>query len=356
MAPVSGSPEIGAGGVVTTISTGVNDTTTTTIAPANLSRLAASALPTLTSGSYYTIQIGSEQMAVIGAGTSTLTVVRGINGTTAATHSSGASIYLVSDQRGYLVPASSPPVVDMGAFESTGVNASPTITAVNPNSGSQAGGTSVTITGTNFTGATAVFFGSMAATSFTVNSNTQITAIDPAETARTVDITVTGPLGTSAQSASDQFTYASIAVTGVNPNTGPAAGGTSVIITGVGFTGATAVNFGAANATTYTVDSDTQVTATSPAGAGVVDVTVTTPVDGTSAASSADQFTYVTAPIVTGVNPNSGPRCRRHQRYHHRRRVSSTPPPSLSTAQQRPVHRRFVHTDHRDLPRRHGRR
>jgi hypothetical protein len=53
-------------------------------------------------------------------------------------------------------------------------------------------------------------------------------------------------------------------ITGLNPNSGPATGGTSVIITGRHFTGATAVMFGANPATSFTVDSDTQITAISP--------------------------------------------------------------------------------------------
>lgn len=81
-------------------------------------------------------------------------------------------------------------------------------------------------------------------------------------------------------------------VTGVSPNNGPTSGGTTVTITGCGFTGATAVKFGATSATTFTVVSDTQITATSPAHAtGKVDVTVTTP-SGSSATGAADQFSY----------------------------------------------------------------
>ena len=52
--------------------------------------------------------------------------------------------------------------------------------------------------------------------------------------------------------------------------------------------------------------SATSITATAPAGTGTVDVTVTTP-GGTSATSSADQFTYVPAPTVGNVSPTSGP-------------------------------------------------
>ncbi len=91
-------------------------------------------------------------------------------------------------------------------------------------------------------------------------------------------------------------------VTSVNPNTGPAMGGTSVIVSGTGFTGATSVHFGAAAATSFIVSSDTQITAIDPAGSGVVDVTVTVPVGGTSATSTADQFTYVQpAPTISSV-------------------------------------------------------
>ena len=84
---------------------------------------------------------------------------------------------------------------------------------------------------------------------------------------------------------------AATAVTGVSPGQGPAAGGTSVTITGHNFGPAATVMFGSARATSVVVDSSTSITATSPAGSGTVDVTVTTS-RGTSATSSADRFTY----------------------------------------------------------------
>lgn len=55
----------------------------------------------------------------------------------------------------------------------------PFIASLDPNTGPAAGGTSVTITGRNFTGATAVMFGANHATSFVVNSDTQIVAVSP---------------------------------------------------------------------------------------------------------------------------------------------------------------------------------
>jgi hypothetical protein len=141
----------------------------------------------------------------------------------------------------------------------------------------------------------------------TVVNDTSITAVSPPGTG-VVNVTVTTPLGTSATSAADQFTYSAVAaptVTGLSPTRGPAAGGTSVTITGTAFTGATAVDFGTTAATAMTVVNDTTITAVSPAGTGVVNVTVTTP-SGTSATSAADQFTYSTAPTITGISPTSG--------------------------------------------------
>ncbi|ADQ81040.1 cell surface receptor IPT/TIG domain protein [Paludibacter propionicigenes WB4] len=85
--------------------------------------------------------------------------------------------------------------------------ASPTVTAISPSSGSTVGGTTVTITGTNLIGVTAVKFGSTNATSFSVNSTTQITAVSPSGTAGAVDITVTTQSGTSTISINDKFTY-----------------------------------------------------------------------------------------------------------------------------------------------------
>lgn len=81
----------------------------------------------------------------------------------------------------------------------------PTITAVSPASGPTTGGTSVTITGTNFTGATGVSFGGTAATAFTVNSATSITATAPARDAGAVAVSVTTPEGTGTSAGAFTF-------------------------------------------------------------------------------------------------------------------------------------------------------
>lgn len=87
----------------------------------------------------------------------------------------------------------------------TSVVPAPAVTAVTPASGSTSGGTSVTISGTAFTGATAVTFGGVNATSFTVNSPTSITAVAPAHAAGTVAIEVTTANGTG--TGAGLFTY-----------------------------------------------------------------------------------------------------------------------------------------------------
>ncbi|MEI9901090.1 MAG: IPT/TIG domain-containing protein [Hyphomicrobium sp.] len=113
----------------------------------------------------------------------------------------------------------------------TGTNAytyvaAPTVTGVSPNIGPIAGGTPVTITGTNFTGATNVTFGGSAATGVTVVNDTTITAVTPAHSAGLVDVYVTTPDGTGTGTNAYTFLGAPT-VLSVSPNSGPTAGGTS---------------------------------------------------------------------------------------------------------------------------------
>jgi hypothetical protein len=88
-------------------------------------------------------------------------------------------------------------------------------------------------------------------------------------------------------------------VSGISPSSGPAAGGTRVTITGTNFTAPATVSFGPVAATDVLVLSPTSIEATSPAGSGTVDVTVTTGA-GTSAAGPADRFTYQ---VPSGQSP-----------------------------------------------------
>ncbi len=189
----------------------------------------------------------------------------------------------------------------------------PRVTGLSSASGSVGGGAALTISGTGFTNATAVSFGPSAATSFTVNSDTSITAVTPPASPGTVDVTVTSAGGTSVAGSADQFTFVPVPVVlSVSPNSGPVTGGTSVTIAGTGFTGASLVSFGGTPAG-FTVNADSSITATTPVAdaADVVDVTVTT-LGGTSAISATDQFAYTTVvtpftPTITKISPNYGP-------------------------------------------------
>ncbi len=133
----------------------------------------------------------------------------------------------------------------------------------------------MTVTGTGFTGATSVTFGTIAATSFTVNSDTQITAVVPGGFANS-PIKVTTPGGTAKSSTNFTLTSGGSgpSISGMSPNSG--AVGDQVLISGSGFTGATQVQFNGTSAT-FTVDSDAQITTTVPFGATTGPVTVTTP-------------------------------------------------------------------------------
>jgi hypothetical protein len=82
----------------------------------------------------------------------------------------------------------------------------------------------------------------------------------------------------------------------MQPASGPTGGGTRVLIAGHDLTGASGVRFGSTPAASFKVVSDSAVTAVSPAGEGLEDVTVTT-IAGTTPAVTGDRFTYEPAPV-----------------------------------------------------------
>ncbi len=147
---------------------------------------------------------GGTSGAVLG-GTVTGTAVNGVATFTGLTINTAGT--------GYTLTASSSPLTSAtSSITVTAATAAPSITGLSRHrNGPAAGGTTVTINGTNFTGATAVQFGAVNATSYTVDSTgTVITAVSPAGSPGYVHITVTTPAGTSPQSPSglDTFEYA----------------------------------------------------------------------------------------------------------------------------------------------------
>ncbi len=178
------------------------------------------------------------------------------------------------------------------------VSLAPTVSSFAPASG--VAGTSVTITGTKLSGATAVTFGGKAASGFSVTNATTITAVVPSGSATgVIEVTTSGGTGTS----SVTFTVISApTISSFSPTTGPA--GISVGITGTGFTGTTAVTFNGKAAATFGVNSSTQITATIASGTTTGAISVTNPA---GSATSTTNFSITTAPTITSFNPGSGP-------------------------------------------------
>ncbi len=194
----------------------------------------------------------------------------------------------------------------------TGFVPVPRVTGLSVTAGSTVGGESETIVGTGFTNATAVDFGAVSVP-FSVVNDTTITVTTPADAVTsntTVDVTVSSTEGTSSTSTADQFTYSLPQVTGLSIAAGPTSGGTVVTISGIGFLGASAVDFGSLAATSFTVTGDTTIAATTPvdpvSANQTVDVSVTSAA-GTGSISTADQFTFVVRPVITSISPTSGP-------------------------------------------------
>ena len=190
------------------------------------------------------------------------------------------------------------------------IAAAPTIAGFLPTTGPV--GTPVIITGTGFSGATAVAFGGAAAT-FTVGSDAQITATVPAA-ATSGPIAVTTPGGTAISAASFTIGVTPTPTPSPTPTVSfftPAAGpvGTAVTLIGTGFSGAIAVTFNV-TAAAFRVVSDTQITAAVPAGAGTGLIAVTTP--GGTAASAARFIVSEpqAAPSITRLKPASAKRGR----------------------------------------------
>jgi PKD repeat protein len=129
----------------------------------------------------------------------------------------------------------------------------PTINGLSPNFGPESGGTVVTIFGSYFENATAVKFGTKAATTFTTptcdaNGSCSIQATSPAQKAGTVNVTITTPGGTS-PATNDQFTYVMAWLKASPATTPPAREGASLVQYGT-----SVVMFGGDDGTTALAD------------------------------------------------------------------------------------------------------
>jgi hypothetical protein len=210
------------------------------------------------------------------------------------------------------------------------------ITSLSPSNGPFAGGTTVLIRGSGLYGATAVAFNCntvapyvFPAASFKVLDDATISAVTPnlangaSLFTAPCSVIVTPLWGwSSGPTPAAQFTFFLVpppVITSISPTSGPATGGTTVLIKGSNLSGATSVSFmepGGSFAASFTVLDDSTISAVTPnvtaAGGSLsaptaMDVRVTTPI-GTSTITTADQFTFIpVAPTISGFTPSSGP-------------------------------------------------
>ncbi len=232
----------------------------------------------------------------------------------------GASVALSADGETALIgaPAARTKPGAVWAFANTTVPV-PTVASVDPESGSSAGGTPVTIRGAGFTAGASVEIGGVAASSVEVLSETELTAVTPPHALGAAAVVVADANRSS--TGGPTYTYVPSSpppplptVTSIDPESGSSAGGTPVTITGSGFiAGATTVEIGGVAASSVEVLSETELTAVTPANApGAAEVAVA---DANGASTGGPAYTYVTtsppsqapAPTVTSISPKSGP-------------------------------------------------
>jgi large repetitive protein len=173
----------------------------------------------------------------------------------------------------------------------------PTTSSFSPTSGPT--GATVTINGANLTGVTDVTFNGLASPKLTPVSATQLKAVVP-NGATTGKIGLTGPGGTTLSASNFTVTFS---ITGFTPSSGD--WGTTVTITGVGFSKVTGpLKFGDVTAG-GSIDSDTQITTTVPDGAVTAPIVLS---NGTSSVTSAEEFIVITPPLsVRSRSPDAAP-------------------------------------------------
>jgi hypothetical protein len=170
---------------------------------------------------------------------------------------------------------------------------------ISPNQGPISGGTTITITGVNLSGALSVHFGSQQAT-ITANTPTSITVINPPGNG-VANVTVTTNGGTS--NFLPFFYIPPPTITSIDPNTGPLSGGNTININGSNLFTTLSVDFGG-NSSVPTIISDSQIQVVVPAGSSIGSVPITITASGGIAAGFT--YNYVDAPTIITLNPLSG--------------------------------------------------
>ncbi len=188
--------------------------------------------------------------------------------------------------------------------------AAPTVTSISPTVATAAGGTVITITGTNFVLGATVSFGANAGTNVVFTSKTSLKATAPASTNKAegqVNVTVTNPDGQAGTLTNGlMYQFPAPTITQISPTTASPKGGAGITITGTNFVSGATVMFGANSATAVTFNSSTSLKATAPASTnkaeGPVNVVVTNP-DGQAATLTNGLMYQYAAPTITSISP-----------------------------------------------------
>ncbi|NVJ13058.1 IPT/TIG domain-containing protein [Myxococcus sp. AM010] len=180
------------------------------------------------------------------------------------------------------------------------------VSKCSPDAGTIAGATQVTVTGRGFIAGMVVDFNGAAAAAVNIISNTELTCQTPANPVGAVHVDVwTSAARTAGGRCGNGFHYSGPATTGVSPREVPLAGGTDITLQGQYFGAGATVTIGGAPATHVVVQSETQITARTPArAAGAADVVVT--IGAAPVGTLAGGLTYVGA-ALTAITPVLGP-------------------------------------------------
>ena len=182
----------------------------------------------------------------------------------------------------------------------------PNLISILPDTGVLTGGQTIQLTGSDFQEGAIVTIGGNQATEVVFVSSAELTAETPQGEVGAADVTVTNPDEQSV-TLSGGFTYIQPApvITQIDPTSGPIIGGTVITITGENFQDGGTVRVGENEASDVTVDSSTQIIATTPTGdVGAFSIVVINP-DG-QASNTSIQFTYTQlAPSITSITPDN---------------------------------------------------
>ena len=199
----------------------------------------------------------------------------------------------------------------------------PVLGGINPNCGTTAGGTAITLTGRFFRPGVSATVGGQPFTGLIRSDSATLSGTTPQHSPGAADLIITNPDGQTDAISGGYFfsdathpcqgpTQQQLSLTRVVPNNGPTTGGTVITLVGAGFTAGAAVKFGDHAATDVRLLGGGALTCTLPLGnVGLSDVTITLPDNRTSTAPSA--FTYydpnsnLPQPSLTSVAPNAGP-------------------------------------------------